>query len=603
MATWNTQNQNSSNRGNANTNETWGQLGDFTQLSPQNWASATNYQAPQATSNNGGFNIPAGYAPQAPGSAPVGSTATFAPNSNPQGTGVYASGQGINGFDVSGFDKNILDALNESYMQGTINQWADLGKAGFANDPVAQNSNRTMQIGDYSGREWDYFNMLRGLDNGSIAPGMAGGGGTQGMTGNREWTIPQMEQELANVLFNDLGNVTKQAQGQMMQSYNDARGDLGSARGELANANTSLGKGSAALDTANGLLGGEYTNRYNAFNSMLDEINAKLNAGYDEMQGYLGRADTAAGLAQQNLGTLAPHIANQENAYYDMGRNMEELQLAYDNIKAGRVPEETKNYLNQIYDNQMAQANTVLNDNYNQQMTNLIDQLGARGILSSSTSAQTQAGLHGNLMKELQNAEWEYSNDRANRMIDQPYKIFDAATQLYNSRGELVDKAGGLLNSALGIQNAYNQNAGNYLGLAGQANSNYGQLINSTNSQAANGRSSLDALMNQINAYQNQASGYNQNAAGYQNNAAGYQNNASGNIANAQIPNNIYQNAMNPAMDMWGNLLGAETARLTSGQAQGEGPSTGDSIMGALGGALASGVGNAISSGLSGLFS
>jgi hypothetical protein len=307
-----------------------------------------------------------------------------------------------------------------------------------------------------------------------------------------------------------------------------------------------MGLGQQALDgminnyeTANGLLGGAYTDKYNGYNQLLDELNAKLNAGYADMQSYMPGAQSAADAANSNLGTLAPLLADMQNAYYDQGRDMEAMRLAYNDVKSGTIPVELENKLNQIYDMQMAQGTTALNDSYDRSLSKLMDSLGGRGILSSTTSGMAQTGLNANLMKELQNMEYDYGTQKLQEMIEAPYRIFDASTQLYNASGQRVSAAGDILNGGLGIQNMYNQNADNYLGLANQANSNYAQLINSANSQAQYGRSSLDALMNQINAYGQQAG----------------------------IGSGIYNDIMGPAQNLWNSLLGAETARLTSGQA------------------------------------
>jgi hypothetical protein len=277
------------------------------------------------------------------------------------------------------------------------------------------------------------------------------------------------------------------------------------------------------------------------------------------MMSYMPGAQAGADMARDNLATLHPLLANQENAYYDMGRMMEELELAYGNVKNGTIPVELENKLNQIYENQMTLGSNALNKQYDQNLTQLMDQLGGRGILSSTTSSQAQTGLNSNLMEQLQNMELEYGTDKLQQMIDAPYRIFDAATNLYNASGQKVSAAGDVLAGGLGIQNAYNQNASNYLNLANQANSNYGQLINSANSQAQYGQSALTNLMNQIGAYQNQAG----------------------------VASNIYGNALNPVMDMWSQLLGAETSKLVSGQGQSaSGPSIGDSILGGLAGAI-----------------
>jgi hypothetical protein len=316
-------------------------------------------------------------------------------------------------------------------------------------------------------------------------------------------------------------------------------------------ANQALGQMANNYNQINGLLTDDYAKYFNAQQQNLNEIHSKINSGYNDMQSYMPQAQAAYDNAQSNLGTLAPLLADQQNAYYDMGRDMETLRAAYQNVINGTVPEETKAMLEQIYANQMSQATTALNDSYDRSSTNMLDNLGARGILSGTTSAQANTGLAAELLNSIKDAELTYGTEKLKTLIDTPYRQFDAATNLYNSSGQMVSAAGDIVNSGLGIQNAYNQNFGNALGLANQANANYGQLLNGLQQQAANGQLPLNNILQQVG----------------------------GLGANAGLANTIFGNVSGQMSDYVNNLYQGEIAKLTSAQGQDTGSSS-DSWIG-----------------------
>jgi hypothetical protein len=394
--------------------------------------------------------------------------------------------------------------------------------------------------GNLNQQTYDYLQGRGLIGSGTYQPGGTNGG-----------SAAAPAQSIANG-FASVANTSPNAAWGDMTNTQNVTDKLGNA---LANnygyAQGALGNMADSYNQISNLMGPEYTKYFNAQQNNLNEIHSKINSGYDEMQSYMPQAQAAYDNAQGNLGTLAPLLADQQNAYYDMGRDMETLREAYQNVLNGTVPEETKAMLEQIYSNQMAQATTALNDSYDRSSTNMLDNLGARGILSGTTSAQANTGLASELLKAIQDAEYSYGTDKLKTLIETPYRQFDAATNLYNSSGQMVSAAGDIVNSGLGIQNAYNQNFGNALGLANQANSNYGQLLNGLQQQAANGQLPLSNILNQVG----------------------------GIGANANLANNIFQNAQNPMMDFWNALNQNEIAMMTSGQASDPGSSS-DSWIG-----------------------
>lgn len=297
-----------------------------------------------------------------------------------------------------------------------------------------------------------------------------------------------------------------------------------------------------------------------------------IDSAYNDMAGYMPELRRLMGLAESAYGDVGNAYGKADSAYDDLLGDMDAVRQAYQWILSGQLPEATEAKITDKYNLQMENLNNEINKLLSNSTGNILDNLGARGILNGTTSQGMITGLNSSAQEQLRTGQNLYGQAMIDALLEESYKIFGAATQMhdsgtntFNSALGLTDAAlgksnaaQGLVNSGLGVHNAYGNTLQGAINRYGAANTGVNTLLNSVGTRAALGQSSIDNILNGITSL--------------------------GNMAN--IPSNIFNQGAGAASNLFQSLLGAETARMTSGNASGgsSGGSTWDNIGSIIGG-------------------
>lgn len=458
------------------------------------------------------------------------------------------------------------------------------------------------------------------------------------------------QQDAFNQQQDTMGNWTEKYNAQQEQLkelnnlINSGRSDLQGQFGDVQSSYDQMNNFAPYLQQLLNSVTSDRDAMRNYANNDLASMLNQVQGAYGRVEGALGPVEAALQQMQQAygglenaripvtdaMGTVNDAYNDSNSAYQQMLLGLDEVLKAYGNIQSGTVPEETRRMLQERYDMGMAQTSQALNDAYNKQSTNLLDNLGARGILNSSTSASMNTGMANNLSKALQDASQTYGIEQINALLAEPYKQFEASQGLYGAYGDAMNAAlgklggaGTVMDAALGqfgtasdifnasegvMGGAMNNLAANNTafnaaqGVHNSGLANFGALgdiLNASLGAHNAGLGQMNALGQVAQAANNKYSSANQ---GFQslldsvNSQYALGQSPLDNLQNlfamqgsaANIPSNIYNQTTGTAMDLWSSLLGAETSRLTSAQGQsgGGGGSNNNAMWGAIGSVL-----------------
>lgn len=311
------------------------------------------------------------------------------------------------------------------------------------------------------------------------------------------------------------------------------------------NANTGApSKNMSLTDLTKWMQNNASLNAYNWGNYYQSNAKAAQDAASQGLDNYMSSVQGLQGL-YSNLTNQAQAATKQGQTQQNQANNWYQNAMQYynpaqqqHNIQSGTVPDATKQYLQNIYDSQMANLQNDLNKAYSLEQRRVQDNLGARGVLNSQTAANALAQMMQNKGDQLLFGANTYNTQLMQNLVDAPYKQLEANIQ------------------NLGAQTGAAQ------GLSGIANQWLQSQLSGMNSQAQWGAQVPQAM-----------------AKGYQMAKGMY-----------DIPAAMYQQYNNQLQDLWGNLgnwsTEIERAKIAAGDAGSDGDwMTGiGGLIGAIGG-------------------
>lgn len=310
------------------------------------------------------------------------------------------------------------------------------------------------------------------------------------------------------------------------------------------NANTGApSKNMSLTDLTKWMQNNASLNAYNWGNYYQSNAKAAQDAASQGLNNYMGSVQGLQGL-YSNLTNQAQAATKQGQTQQNQANNWYQNAMKYynpaqqqRNIQTGTVPYATKQYLQNIYNSQMANLQNDLNKSYSLEQRRVQDNLGARGVLNSQTAANALAQMMQNKGDQLMSGANTYNTQLMQNLVDAPYRQLEASIQ------------------NLGAQTGAAQ------GLSGIANQWLQSQLSGMNSQAQWGAQVPQTM-----------------AQGYQMAKGMY-----------DIPAAMYQQYNNQLQDLWGNL-GNWSTEIERAKIAGDAGSDGDwmtgigGLIGAIGG-------------------
>lgn len=196
---------------------------------------------------------------------------------------------------------------------------------------------------------------------------------------------------------------------------------------------------------------------------------SNYNTAVQGMQGLFGNLTQQA----NQLGQQGQQQANQAFDWFNNAMQYYNPQQQMQNIQTGAVPDMTRQNLQAIRDQQMANVTSDLDKSYGIQQRMLQDNLGARGVLNSQVAANALAQMQAEKSRQLGQSANLYDTQMAQELINTPYRQMEAAIQ------------------NLGAQSGAAQ------GLSGVANNYMNSMLNNYQLQGNLGAQVPQALLNQ----------------------------------------------------------------------------------------------------------
>jgi len=174
-----------------------------------------------------------------------------------------------------------------------------------------------------------------------------------------------------------------------------------------------------------------------AYDASVQQMEQLYNQLMGQAQGAMGslqnQGNTASGWLQSAMGTYNPQQIQQM-------------------IQTGQVPQATQDYLTQIRNLQMENLSGDLDKAYAIEQRRLQDNLGARGVLNSQTTANALAQMMKEKTDQLAKGANTYDTQLAQNLIEAPYRQLEAAIQNLGAQTGAATNLSNMANTLFGSQ-------------------------------------------------------------------------------------------------------------------------------------------------------
>jgi len=170
-----------------------------------------------------------------------------------------------------------------------------------------------------------------------------------------------------------------------------------------------------------------------------DALNA-YNTTVSGLQGLMGGLTQQA---QQQQQSLAGQQANIDQMMAQAMQLYDPQQWAQV-IATGQVPQATQDYYQQMRDLAMSNVQSDLDKSFAVQQRQLMDNLGARGILNSSITGNALAQMEAEKQRRLSQASADATAQMIQGLIDAPYRQQEAALQNLGGQSGFAQSLGSL---------------------------------------------------------------------------------------------------------------------------------------------------------------
>lgn len=170
-----------------------------------------------------------------------------------------------------------------------------------------------------------------------------------------------------------------------------------------------------------------------------DALNS-YNTAVSGLQGLMGGLTQQAQQQQQGL------AGQQANIDQMMGQAMQlyDPQQWGQIIATGQVPQATQDYYQQMRDLAMSNIQSDLDKSFAVQQRQLMDNLGARGVLNSSITGNALSQMEAEKQRRLSQASADATAQMIQGLIDAPYRQQEAAMQNLGAQSGFAQSLGSL---------------------------------------------------------------------------------------------------------------------------------------------------------------
>lgn len=229
----------------------------------------------------------------------------------------------------------------------------------------------------------------------------------------------------------------KAAQDSTAQALNNYTGAVQGLQGLYGNLTNQAQKGINTANTQNQWATNQAQQGMGAYDASVQQMEQLYNQLMGQAQGAMGslqnQGNTASGWLQSAMGTYNPQQIQQM-------------------IQTGQVPQATQDYLTQIRNLQMENLSGDLDKAYAIEQRRLQDNLGARGVLNSQTTANALAQMMKEKTDQLAKGANTYDTQLAQNLIEAPYRQLEAAIQNLGAQTGAATNLSNMANTLFGSQ-------------------------------------------------------------------------------------------------------------------------------------------------------
>lgn len=229
----------------------------------------------------------------------------------------------------------------------------------------------------------------------------------------------------------------KAAQDSTAQALNNYTGAVQGLQGLYGNLTNQAQKGINTANTQNQWATNQAQQGMGEYNTSIQAMEQLYNQLMGQAQGAMGslqnQGNTASGWLQSAMGTYNPQQIQQM-------------------IQTGQVPQATQDYLTQIRNLQMENLSGDLDKAYAIEQRRLQDNLGARGVLNSQTTANALAQMMKEKTDQLAKGANTYDTQLAQNLIEAPYRQLEAAILNLGAQTGAATNLSNMANTLFGSQ-------------------------------------------------------------------------------------------------------------------------------------------------------
>jgi hypothetical protein len=229
----------------------------------------------------------------------------------------------------------------------------------------------------------------------------------------------------------------KAAQDSTAQALNNYTGAVQGLQGLYGNLTNQAQKGINTANTQNQWATNQAQQGMGEYNTSIQAMEQLYNQLMGQAQGAMGslqnQGNTASSWLQSAMGTYNPQQIQQM-------------------IQTGQVPQATQDYLTQIRNLQMENLSGDLDKAYAIEQRRLQDNLGARGVLNSQTTANALAQMMKEKTDQLAKGANTYDTQLAQNLIEAPYRQLEAAIMNLGAQTGAATNLSNMANTLFGSQ-------------------------------------------------------------------------------------------------------------------------------------------------------
>jgi hypothetical protein len=229
----------------------------------------------------------------------------------------------------------------------------------------------------------------------------------------------------------------KAAQDSTAQALNNYTGAVQGLQGLYGNLTNQAQKGIDTTSAYNQWAMKQGQQGMGAYDASVQQMEQLYNQLMGQAQGAMGslqnQGNTASSWLQSAMGTYNPQQIQQM-------------------IQTGQVPQATQDYLTQIRNLQMENLSGDLDKAYAIEQRRLQDNLGARGVLNSQTTANALAQMMKEKTDQLAKGANTYDTQLAQNLIEAPYRQLEAAIMNLGAQTGAATNLSNMANTLFGSQ-------------------------------------------------------------------------------------------------------------------------------------------------------